>query len=510
MKLQSLETKTETSPIPSRLAERGLQAASVSPATTPATASVCYPLRHRAVVRARRLRRGFGGRLIDLNPRRATDVTLRGLSRVKTELLLDRAFNSSLTIWACGHCERFSSECNSSFTRKVNFFSSFEINSLGPERLKEMFELRSTAKQLFCQLNAWHYGESWFDLVRRFFGISRIMSDAAGSEVGAKSEKPVWLRHVNYAVGPLKSTISVPVCGISTLIAIADHFFKIREFLVEEKILPENVSLYLPLIYLLIFLWTFWTIFQISVANGMLSEENVRLKAKELEHYEVHGCLHAVIHQTRDSFLADAAFVKLLDAKQKERIQHVHRTIESQLAMFEKAMRLLTRQDCCVVLKIVKEDRFVSICYGPNAPIDRKQKPAILPINQGIAQEAIVTKQVCFSNDTAIDQRFWPKEANEKYLKRYRTVVACPILINDTAYGVLCFDWAQPQLYSANYNELMACFVDIVSASFYVGHQSKKVRLKRKDIEKAIEEPKHENTTSAKLGGRPIPERSGN
>jgi putative methionine-R-sulfoxide reductase with GAF domain len=142
--------------------------------------------------------------------------------------------------------------------------------------------------------------------------------------------------------------------------------------------------------------------------------------------------------------------------------------------MLETAMRALTGSDCHVVFKTICRDGpepgLITGCYSPATSLERRKKSTRLPLNQGIAQAAMINKAICFTNDVLTDARFWPQEEKQKFSERYRTVVACPVITEGQVIGVLCFDWPEPEKYDRKYDQVLACFTDTISGVCYVCH----------------------------------------
>ena len=217
----------------------------------------------------------------------------------------------------------------------------------------------------------------------------------------------------------------------------------------------------------------------------LIAEQAGLRKEKLAGHLDVHEAVHSVIHETRDCLLSQGAYQKIVQFNDDLNIKFLHDTIASQLGMMERAFLSLTGNRCSVVLK-TKEPRhdnsdpgLISVCYGPSSCIDRRKESTIIPYNQGIAHEAVIKKKIAFSNDILNDPRFWPIEQKESFgQNRYRTIVACPIIMNKVVCGVLCFDWKEPNMYCKEYNHILACFADIVSLACYICHESRTVAVK--------------------------------
>ena len=126
--------------------------------------------------------------------------------------------------------------------------------------------------------------------------------------------------------------------------------------------------------------------------------------------------------------------------------------------MMEKAMRSLTGNPGHIVLKIIKQQngpdfaKMVSACYSPGTPLNRRKDSTVLPLNQGIAYEAYITRGIAYCNDILTDPRFWPRERAAEYSVRYRTVVSCPVKMNKEVVAILCFDWLEPNQYNVDFN----------------------------------------------------------
>jgi transcriptional regulator with GAF, ATPase, and Fis domain len=121
----------------------------------------------------------------------------------------------------------------------------------------------------------------------------------------------------------------------------------------------------------------------------------------------------------------------------------------------------------------------VSVCYGPSTCLERRKESTVIPFNQGIAYEAIIKKKIAYSNDVKNDQRFWPFDQKINYAEtRYRTIIACPVITNKVVCGVLCFDWREQNMYCKDYDQILACFTDIVSLACYICNESRNVIVK--------------------------------
>jgi GAF domain-containing protein len=192
--------------------------------------------------------------------------------------------------------------------------------------------------------------------------------------------------------------------------------------------------------------------------------------------------IHDIIHETRDSLLAEDAFLSFLAQQDGDAPRRLFEIWQSQLGMIQKGMRSITGSDCNICIKLLKKDAFdkgvdglVTVCYSPAVSIERRKRSCILPTNQGIAQEAVVTKNIAFSNDILTDDRFWPRERKEECAKHYRTVLSAPIIVDRTVRGVLCFDWPAPSQFAPSHRHAVACFTDLVSTACYFNELARKL-----------------------------------
>lgn len=184
--------------------------------------------------------------------------------------------------------------------------------------------------------------------------------------------------------------------------------------------------------------------------------------------------------------LRDEAFIHLIGLNGKEALDHLYSIVERQIARIQHGMRSLTDSHCNVCLKLVRSKAFeerdglVTVCYGPAVPLARRAKSLILPVNEGIAAEALIRKEIAYSNDILSDDRFWPRERRSEIATVYRTALSSPIIVNGTVRGVLCFDWAKPQMYDPKHQAVVEAFTDIVSTAFYISIQSHELVSPRK------------------------------
>lgn len=317
---------------------------------------------------------------------------------------------------------------------------------------------------------------------------------------------PSFFTRAGYAWNTVKQSGSISTFAGLTIFALVEKLFKLRDW--SEKIGLDANKAYMVFItvWAVAALLAVRVVFSIAATAGEQRDQNIQLKKetadalvamqKSLEaRNEVFACLHAVIHRTRDCLLADGAFQRLVSMSDKDLQTHLYQTIEGQLGMMEKAFRYITGSDCHVVLKLVDElacdgaGGLVSCCYSPSTPIDRRSSGTILPLNQGIAQETVITKQICYTNDVLEDARFWPQKTKIDFAEnRYRTVVACPVVTNGVVLGVLCFDWKKPNMYDKSQNEIYACFTDIVSSACYISYETRSVNQKSVDQTKQTKE----------------------
>jgi hypothetical protein len=131
-----------------------------------------------------------------------------------------------------------------------------------------------------------------------------------------------------------------------------------------------------------------------------------------------------------------------------------------------------------VVLKIIEEiggeKQLISVCYSPGTALERRENSTRLPWNQGIAYQSLVNKSIRYSNDVLNDSVFWPMPQRQHFADtRYRTIAVAPIITNDAVCGLLCFDWREPNKYCAEYDQMIACFTDVISIAFYIAEESR-------------------------------------
>jgi hypothetical protein len=303
-----------------------------------------------------------------------------------------------------------------------------------------------------------------------------------------KKGNHTWLQRLNYAWEPLRSSLTIRIFGAASVFALGDLVLKFHDSAVKAGWINEHVVTFGKIAYGFLFLFTCRSLFLVAEEAGIHREETAKLAKQGEAHQQVYRCLHSVIHETRDCLLAEGAFRRLLTLDDDKHLQHLYDTIQRQLGMMEKAMRSLTGTDCSIVLKIIKSDaatseqKFVSCCYGPGTSLERRKESTMLPLNQGIAFQSLVTKTICFSNNVRDDQRFWPQNQRDFYAaNRYQTVAVCPVITNKTVCGVLCFDWKETNMYCVGYEQILACFTDIVSLACYICHESRNVTVKTGD-----------------------------
>jgi GAF domain-containing protein len=298
-----------------------------------------------------------------------------------------------------------------------------------------------------------------------------------------------WLQRLNYAWEPLRSSLTIRIFGAASVFALCDIILKLHESAIKAGWINEHAVTWAMVAYGFLFLFTIRSLFLVAEEAGIHRETTNKLLKQGEAYGEVYRCLHSVIHETRDCLLSDGAFRKLLLLDDEKHLQHLYDTIQRQLGMMEKALRSLSGSDCSIVLKILKsaapnkEASFVSCCYGPGTSLERRKESTILPANQGIAYQSLITKTICFSNDVKTDQRFWPQQMRDHYAQnRYQTVVVCPVITNKTVCGMLCFDWKEPGMYCKDYEQLLACFTDVVSLACYICHESRNVTPKMANV----------------------------
>ncbi|HYE31880.1 MAG TPA: GAF domain-containing protein [Methylomirabilota bacterium] len=297
------------------------------------------------------------------------------------------------------------------------------------------------------------------------------------------SRKQPFFVRCKYALAGAASSFSLLSFGVITALGVLDGIFKWHEHLAKLLGREELPLSSLTVIWIVSGLMVVRAIFLLCERVGLLQENEAHVNG-ELEkavkeakqandaHLDVFECLHAVIHQTRDCLLKRHNFFRFREAANRK--AHLWSIIELQLGKMEQAVRKLLREDCCVVLKVVHPGEnggpatLRSACYSPSTPIGRKESPTVLPLNQGIAYETVVTKSICYCNDITKDKRFYPQKGLEAYAERYRTLVACPVIVNDEVIAVLCFDWTKPDRYDPIYHQVFAAFTDIISAACYI------------------------------------------
>lgn len=316
------------------------------------------------------------------------------------------------------------------------------------------------------------------------------MSNEATSPANPTSN-PTRLQRFNWAWEGAQSSFSVPIFGIASIIALVDHVFKLHEKAIKMGWIPGESIPIGVFIYILLLVWAARSFFLVAELSGKRKQifdetkqaKDAVIKKMSAENAALHvafECAHSVIHTTRDAVLSDGGFARLCAMDEGERSDFLYKTIQHQLGTFEHAMRTITGADCCTVLKIRSEDSqsLISACYGSHASLARRRESTSLPLNQGLAYAAIVSKGIVFSNDMLTDQRFWPTDPHDrgKLSSRYRTVVACPVLNDGTALAVLCFDWQEPGMYSEKYNQILACFTDVISGVCYIIGAAEKLK----------------------------------
>ncbi|MBI3881484.1 MAG: GAF domain-containing protein [Verrucomicrobia bacterium] len=300
-----------------------------------------------------------------------------------------------------------------------------------------------------------------------------------------KNTQPQWLRRLGHFWSGIQGSLTIKIFSWVSVIALADFVMKLHKQALDLKLISEGVVTALQLAYVIVGAFAVRAFFIIGENAGAQAEKVQHLEQVVTSHYDVYASLHCVIHQTRDSLLSDGAFLRLADQSDvATATKHVFDTISAQLGMLERAMRAISGADCQIVFKVLKPDPntgepgLVTCAYSPSTPLERRKNSTTLPTNQGIAQEALITKKIAWTNDILTDSRFWPQEQKQSYGARYRTVVTCPVITNKTVVGVLCFDWKEPNMYDKNFGEILACFTDVVSVACYIGGESRKVKPK--------------------------------
>lgn len=297
-------------------------------------------------------------------------------------------------------------------------------------------------------------------------------------------EKPAKTipERISDAWEPLKESLSVQLFGVATVAEVMGLIFEWHKKLEAMHAWPHWAPTLNLVIYSFLAVFGGRTMFLLAERNGELRRAVSGAGASLDSHNAVVATLHDIIHETRDSLLTDKAFWPFLVPADNEPHRHLFDIWQRQLGIIQKGMRSLTGSDCNVCIKLVRKDRIApgvdglsTVCYGPAVPTERRQRSCVLPLNQGIAQEAIVTKTIAYANDILKDDRFWPRERKEECAKYYRTVVAAPIIVDRVVRGVLCFDWPTPDQFSPSHRHAVACYTDMVSTAYYFNELGRKL-----------------------------------
>jgi len=287
---------------------------------------------------------------------------------------------------------------------------------------------------------------------------------------------------ISHAWQPLKDSFSVQLFSAATVLEIIGFVFEWHKKLEEARLWPEWAPALNVSIYGVLTLLCARAIFLLAEKNGELREELTSALGLIESNTTAIATIHDIIHETRDSLLANNSFLAFLVSSEDEGSKPLFEIWAAQLGIIQKGMRSLTGSDCNICIKLIKKEAFdkgvdglVTVCYSPAVSIERRQKSCILPTNQGIAQEAIVTKSLAFCNDILTDDRFWPRDRKEQCALQYRTVLAAPIIVDRSVRGVLCFDWSKPNQYAASHRHAVACFTDMVSTACYFSDLGRKL-----------------------------------
>lgn len=273
---------------------------------------------------------------------------------------------------------------------------------------------------------------------------------------------------------PLLEAVSKPVAFGSGIFAVAGFFFKFKG-LVAKAGFPELVTQLVPgneWIFLVLFT-SVVGIAAVRVSERCTSAEAERDSFKARQ--KIFDCLHSVIHHTRDELLRSENRPELQKVKNSKKRQKIaHRIVGDQLGKLEYAMDLVSGRSCTVCLKVLKRDtlngdHLVSALYGPRTDASRRHASTPLPIGSGLASQVISTKAICFTNDVLADNYFHPLADRERFAKRYRTIVGCPVINDGVVIAMLCVDWREPNVYvKEDMHEPLACFTDVISLAFYL------------------------------------------
>ena len=288
------------------------------------------------------------------------------------------------------------------------------------------------------------------------------------------SKKPTKSERLYNAWSELKSSFVLPAFGVSSIIATVFLIFDWHNKLKSFDWWPDNIATVFVIFYVFLALFVVRSVFLVAESCGKF-RKLIEIKEKEIKaHFTVFESLHSVIHNVRDSMFANKAFLTLLqdEIDDEQRASYLFQIVEAQLGHIERAFRRLSDAEMCVTLKVVNEDWLVSAAYSPGTPIERRNESLNLPLNQGIASEALITKSISYSNNIKNDSRFWPKNNNNNYFAKYQTVVASPLIIDEDYCGVLCFDWKEPEKYQEKYNQIVAAFTDMLTSAFHIYYNS--------------------------------------
>jgi hypothetical protein len=316
-----------------------------------------------------------------------------------------------------------------------------------------------------------------------------------------KKKKSIPQR-LTHAWEPLKSSFSVVTFGIVGLTELLGWLFNAHEKLQKWGLWPHWAPLANLIVFCLVAGFFVRAIFLLAEENGELTETlaTVREECDEMsnkitgttvQYCDAVGAIRDLIHDTRESMLRGEAFLRLLGFDDQKAIEHLYSIVERQIARIQHGMRSLTNSDCNVCLKVVKpgalagRDGLVTVCYGPAVPLERRSKSLVLPTNQGIAAEALITKDIAYSNDITVDDRFWPRDRREDFSNVYKTTVSAPVIVNELVRGVLCFDWAQPNMYDPiKHRSAVGAFTGVVGTAFYISFQATELGTKAKGTTK--------------------------
>lgn len=240
------------------------------------------------------------------------------------------------------------------------------------------------------------------------------------------------------------------------------------------------------MIYAFAFCFFLRALFLLAEENGK-SKEALEGAEKSCGRYRgTVANLRDTIHETREALMSTEGFARLASLDEGA-ASHFYRIVEGQIARTQAAVRALTGSDCNVCLKVIKPKAFngadglETMWYSPAVPLERRGNSLVLPINQGLAAEALVTKQIVFSNDILEDDRFWPRNERQRISQIYRTAVVSPLIVDAVAYGVLCFDWPETNMFVEHDRASYAAFTDVITMAFYFRSQINKLVQPRKE-----------------------------